>query len=137
MPLQLGGVETERAQIVSFDESCPQQASEASKEVVRLMASGFRRDYSHDSPGEVRLTPPPRPEGMSVMRILSENGDDRLTWDRNDPNQIKEAYKQFRNFLKKGYQAFSVMATGKKGHKLDDFDPLAEEILMVPATVPG
>jgi len=137
MPLQMGGVETERPKTLVFDTECPDQAREVSEELTRLMNAGFIIDEDHDKLGEFRVLPPPRPKKMSVMRALTSKGDDRLTWDRSEPSQVKDALKRFKDFLSKGYKAFAVLANGKKGHRLDDFDPLAEEILMVPATMPG
>lgn len=137
MPLQLGGVETERPKIITYDPEDQNELAEVDKILKGLYREGFKLDPEHFNPGEFRLVPPPKSDNVGVMRVLSQNGDDRLTWDRNDPNQVKDAYKKFKDFIKKGYQAFAVLATGDKGHKLDEFDPLAEEILMVPATVPG
>jgi hypothetical protein len=135
--LQLGGIETERPKIISFDPNCPIQKSEADAELNRLLGMGFLLDMDFEQEGELRLKPPPKDERVSVMRILSENGDDRLTWDREKPNEVKDAYKKFKDFLKKGYKAFIATASGKKGHSIDEFDPLAEEIIMVPSTMPG
>jgi hypothetical protein len=137
MPLQLGGVETERPKIITYDPENRDELAEVDKELRRFTKQGFRIDVNHHEPGEYRLLPPAKADHIGVMRILSQNGDDRLTWDRNNPGEIKDAFKKFKDFIKKGYQAFAVLATGKKGHKLDDFDPLMEEIIMVPATVPG
>lgn len=46
--------------------------------------------------------------------------------------------------LKKGYTAFAMLASGKRGHKITDFDPALQEILfsnrevlLVPPTIPG
>ena len=135
MPLQLGGVETERPKLITWDTECSTQSKEAQEEIQRLKKQGFKTNTVES--GWVQMSPPPKPANLGVMRILSKNGDDRLTWDRGNPGEIKDAYKKFKDFVKKGYQAFAVMATGGKGHKLDDFDPLMEEIIMVPGTVPG
>ena len=135
--LMLNTAETRRAELVLFDPESAQSRLEAQVEVNKLLDEGFTLDDQSSANGQWRLIPPRRPMGRSVMRILSQNGDDRLLWDRNRAAEVKEAYKEFTKLIGKGYKAFCVMANGQKGHQLDDFDPFAEEILMVPATVPG
>ena len=72
-----------------------------------------------------------------VMVILSEKGDERLVWDKENGKEAKEAKAKFEDLIKKGYMAFSVDAKGKKNRKIEEFDVDAEEILMVPKTVRG
>lgn len=72
-----------------------------------------------------------------VIKILSENGDDRIVWDKDDGREAKEAKAKFQELLKKGYKAYSVDASGNKGRKIEEFDVDAEEILMVSETVKG
>lgn len=135
MPLQMGGIETERPKLIIWDTDSTEESKEAKCEISRYERLGFR--VSTAKAGHVKLVPPPKRPGLSVMRVLTDNGDDRLTWDRSKPTEIKDAIKKFKDFLSKGYKAFAVMANGQKGHRLDDFDPLMEEIIMVPSTVPG
>lgn len=73
----------------------------------------------------------------SILKILSEEGDTRLTWDRENGNEALEAKKKFTDLLKQGYTAYSVDVNGKKNRKIEEFDVDAEEILMVPKTVKG
>lgn len=137
MPLVMGGVETERANLVIFDTEDPTQIHEASVKVGELIGKGFSIDELRSRPGEVRLIPPKKKSSMGFMRVLTKNGDDRIVWDRDFPDQIKDAYKMFKDLLAKGYTAYIAMTNGEKGHSIDEFDPLAEEIIMVPGTMPG
>lgn len=73
----------------------------------------------------------------NILKILTEDGDDRLTWDRENGQQAKEAKAKFFEFLKKGYKAFSVDVKGEKNRRIDEFDVDAEEILMIPPTSQG
>jgi hypothetical protein len=70
------------------------------------------------------------------LTILSESGDDQITWDRDDAAQTSDAEKAFDKFKKDGCQFFKV---GKKGKQtpITKFDPAAEEILVVKTTKKG
>lgn len=72
-----------------------------------------------------------------ILKILTENGDDRVTWDKENGRQAKEAKAKFIELLGKGYMAFSVDNEGRKNKKIREFDVDAEEIIMVPQTVKG
>lgn len=136
MPLALGGDSTERAQILSFDPAIEAQAQEAAERLDAFTKRGFRIS-DKSSPGKVVLEPPPRDMNIGVFRVLSENGDDRIVWDRRVAGQVKEAFQKFKDLLARGYAAYATLASGKKGHRIEDFDPGLEEVLFVPATMPG
>jgi len=72
-----------------------------------------------------------------IMKILTENGDERLVWDMDNGQEAKEAKKKFMELIRRGYKAYSVDHQGKKNRKIEEFDVEAEEILMVPETVQG
>lgn len=72
-----------------------------------------------------------------IMKILSESGDDRLTWDKEDGHAAKAAKLQFEKLIGQGYKAYSVDASGNKKRRIHEFDVDAEEILMIPKTVRG
>jgi predicted Rdx family selenoprotein len=143
MPLQLGGVETKRRQVVVWDEKDLTQCLDAADKIEDLLKSGFT--VSSKDVGEVTLTPPARDPNIGVFRILSQNGDDRVIWDRRDAGQVKEAFEKFRELLtKKGYTAYAATEDGKRGHKITAFDPGLEEVILgageailVPKTAAG
>lgn len=72
-----------------------------------------------------------------IMKILCENGDDRIIWDKDNGREAKEAKAKFLELLKKGYKAYSVSPDGKKHRRIHEFDVDAQEVLMVPATAKG
>jgi hypothetical protein len=142
MPLQLGGVETKRRQVVVWDIKDPDQHSDAMDKIVDLKNEGFT--ISSGEIGEVTLDPPKRDPNIGVFRILSQNGDDRVIWDRRCKDQVKEAFQKFKELLEKGYTAYAASPDGKRGHKITAFDPGLQEIILgageailVPKTVPG
>lgn len=144
MPLQLGGVETLRPQVIVWDPNSERQIDDAKERVERLLRQGFSTVKAEYSNGEVILRPPPKDENIGVFRVLSDNGDDRIIWDRRDKNQVKEAFAVFKKYMDKGYTAYVVNEDGSHGHKITEFDPGLEEIIMnageailVPKTKPG
>lgn len=72
-----------------------------------------------------------------TMRILDLNGDRRIVWRRQSIPEIEDAKKEFRKAIIDGHIAFKVDKSGARGEKLTEFDPLAEEIILVPPIVGG
>lgn len=73
----------------------------------------------------------------SVMKILNETGDERITWTKENGKQAIKAKEQFEKLLGKGYKAFSVDSKGNKKTQITEFDVDAEEIIMIPPTAKG
>lgn len=142
MPLVMPDFSTERPQVIVFDPGSDAERAEAEQREEMLVRQGFR--VRSRRRGKVMLQPPPRGETVRVLRVLTDNGDDRIVWDRTNPSQVRDAFKKFREFMGKGYRAYATTAGSKKGHRIDEFDPGLEEILLsekevtlVPPTVPG
>jgi len=74
---------------------------------------------------------------IGIMRILDMNGDRRIVWRKKSIPEIEEAKKEFRKAIIDGHIAFKVDNGGSKGEKLTEFDPTAEEIILVPPMVGG
>lgn len=145
MPLVLNNAETERPKEFLWNPLCPDESNEMMESIRSHMARGFK-GYVDQKNGMAVLTPPELNPEMFMFRVLTENGDDRLVWDRRDLEQIEEARKTFNDYIKKGYRAYVVRRCGgEKGSQVDSFDALYEEVvmvkgkdaLMVPPTVPG
>jgi hypothetical protein len=85
----------------------------------------------------------PRPR-MAVLRILNGSGDTTVSWDperlaQADPEAeaaVKEAERLFAKARTEGAVAFRINAD-QPATRLTEFDPQAEEILVVPAMVGG
>lgn len=135
MPLQMGDVSSNRDQIILFDPNNLTERTEAENKAAKLMKAGFLLGEKTDS--KIELLHPKRDPNQGLFRILSENGDDHVVWDRRDPQQVREAFAKFKEFQGKGYTAYATNSDGKKGHKIEDFDPGLEEIILVPSTMPG
>ena len=72
-----------------------------------------------------------------VMKILNQEGDERIVWDKENGMEAKQAKERFLKLLKDGWLAYSVDRDGNKNRKITEFDVDAEEILMVPKTAKG
>lgn len=74
---------------------------------------------------------------MGTMAIMGTEGDVKLEWNPDDPEDVRKARETFDTLKKKGFMAFSVKAGGKKGALLPEFDPHVASIVMVPAVAGG
>ncbi len=66
-----------------------------------------------------------------------KEGDVKLQWDPSDKDEVAATELTFEKLKKKGYQFFKMTFGGKKGTKIDKFDPKIESILGIPHTVGG
>lgn len=81
---------------------------------------------------------------MGMLRVLSRHGDDRYTWDETaveigDPEAvaaIREVERIFKEERARGATAVRI-APDKPAERIDEFDPTAKQILMVPRVVGG
>lgn len=81
---------------------------------------------------------------MAKLRILSARGDTVVEWDEHrldvgDPEAlaaVREAERIFGEQRARGATAFRV-APDQRAERLDEFDPTAEQIIMVPRVAGG
>ncbi len=81
---------------------------------------------------------------MGMLRIISKRGDDRLLWNAEDAlagdaeakAAVQEAERIFAKEQAKGATAFRV-EPGKPIERVEQLDPQAEQIVMVPRVVGG
>lgn len=81
---------------------------------------------------------------MSMLRVMSRRGDDRVAWDVRqaevgDPEAIaaiREAERIFAEERARGGTAFKV-EKGQAPVRIDQFDQTAEQIVIVPRVVGG
>jgi hypothetical protein len=132
--------ETERPKRIVWDPRLPEDIEEAHSTIESLKSQGFklRGSIAENSKGVAVLDPPKfDSENYGFMRVLDESGDSRVVWDRRETSQVKEAGRKFYEMLKKGYKAYVARSDGSRGSRLEDFDALLEEIIMVPETMPS
>jgi hypothetical protein len=81
---------------------------------------------------------------MAKLRVLSSRGDTVVEWDerkveRRDPEAlaaVREAERIFEEQRARGATAF-VVTPEKPARRIDQFDPMAEQIIMVPRVAGG
>ena len=81
---------------------------------------------------------------MGILRVISKRGDDRVQWNEQDVlagdaeanAAIREAERIFARERARGATAFRVEA-GKPVERLEQFDPQAGQIILVPRVVGG
>lgn len=81
---------------------------------------------------------------MGTLRVISSRGDDRVQWNEQDAQAgdsvaiaaIQEAERIFAKERTKGATAFRVVE-GKPAERLEQFDPQAKQIILVPRVVGG
>jgi hypothetical protein len=76
-------------------------------------------------------------DGRNAMAIMSMQGDTKVIWDPQKPDEIEVAKETFNKLKKKGYAAFSVSDDGSKGEQIREFDPKAGRIIMAAPMVGG
>jgi hypothetical protein len=77
-------------------------------------------------------------ETHGEMAVMDMSGDTKVIWSRDNADEVEMARKQFAEFKKKGFAAFSVKGkNGDKDVQIHEFDPSAERIIFIPPMVGG
>jgi hypothetical protein len=76
-------------------------------------------------------------EATGDLCVLDESGDNRIQWDRYNPEQVAAAKARFDELKSKRYLAYRVSRGGWQGEVIDKFDPNAERIIMNAQMVGG
>jgi len=131
MPLQLAAdPSTELPKRVVWDPDKPDDYKAAFQRVQELTDQGFTVDYT--GVGEVLLSPPPFNSDQLLIRVLDDNGDSRILWNRKRQAEVEDARRRFDEYMKKGYRAYVCRSDGSKGARVETFDALLEEIIVAP-----
>lgn len=72
---------------------------------------------------------------MAVM--TPADGDLKVIWDSDKPEEVAHARKTFTEFKSKGYLAYQVNKAGDKGEVMKDFNAEAEKIILAPRMMGG
>lgn len=71
--------------------------------------------------------------GDGEIAVMGKEGDVKTIWDRSKPDEVENARETFNRMRKKGYLAFRVTdKAGERGEQMNEFDPTAERMIMVP-----
>ena len=84
---------------------------------------------------DVDLLPPAGKTGALIIPKFDQ-GHAKLAWDKNDPKDVEIAREEFKKAKASGYAAYRVDPKDPKGNTkgeiLTEFDPNAEQIIMLP-----
>lgn len=69
---------------------------------------------------------------MSLMEVMDPSGHSKHIWDAGIPAEVDAARELFKTLVKKGYRAFHVKGDGEEGKQMNEFDPQAGKLIMVP-----
>jgi hypothetical protein len=135
--LMLNTPETSRPKRFMYDPDVPGDVEAVQAQAAALRERGFKFSAHESSWGEMVFYPPEKDPHHGCMRIMCDDGDKRVVWDRRSPDEVREAFAKFKELIDSDHRAYVSRSDGSRGSKLDAFDPLLEEILMVPPTMPG
>ena len=72
---------------------------------------------------------------LHLLRILDAHGDTKYTFDPDNPIEVDDAEKRFRDLMERGFSAFDVSAM--PGRVMKTFDPQASEVIVTPRYAGG
>lgn len=68
----------------------------------------------------------------TVLETSGGAGDTRLTWNRDNADEVETARTVFNNLRGRGYDAYAVLVNGRPGEIITEFNPQAEKMIMAP-----
>jgi hypothetical protein len=68
---------------------------------------------------------------QGTMSIMGKEGDLKVTWNSDEPDEVAAARVQFSNLVGKGYLAFKTDKKGGQGEQMREFDVTAERVILV------
>jgi hypothetical protein len=74
---------------------------------------------------------------QGTISTLDQSGDFKVTWSHDNADEVEIARGTYEKLKKKGYAAFRMLDRGQRGEQIREFDPRAEQIIMVPPVVGG
>jgi hypothetical protein len=74
---------------------------------------------------------------MGTLKTLSHEGDTRISWDADNPDEVAVAREAFLRLIRRGYLAYTADGDEARGSQIHAFDPEAETVVLVPALQGG
>lgn len=69
--------------------------------------------------------------------VMDHTGDTKSIWNPDNPDEVSAARSTFDSLKSKGYLAYTVEESGKRGSLIHSFDPRAGKIIMSPPMAGG
>lgn len=67
---------------------------------------------------------------MAQLKIMGTRGDESITWDPNNEEEVEQAQQKFTELREAGYNIYA-------GERVDEFDPTLGELIAVPPMAGG
>ena len=74
---------------------------------------------------------------IGELRIMGRQGDARLLWNSDIPEEVIKVKAQFEEAMKRKCLAFEGTPDGSPGKRITEFNPLAERIVIIPQLAGG
>jgi hypothetical protein len=74
---------------------------------------------------------------VNELQVMDRTGDSKTIWDPDKADEVAAARETYNKLKAKGYGAFRVDKKGEAGTRLDEFDPQAGAIIMIPRFAGG
>lgn len=74
---------------------------------------------------------------FGTLKVMDQTGHSKITWRRDNEEEVAIARTMFDEMISKGKSAFRVGSDGGKGERITSFDPRAEAIIIVSQLVGG
>lgn len=74
----------------------------------------------------------PQEPGHIAMAVMGSGGDIKKIWNKSNEDEVEDARRTFYDMRRKGYLAFRANKDGGRGEQIREFDPDAEQMIMVP-----
>jgi phosphoribosylformimino-5-aminoimidazole carboxamide ribonucleotide (ProFAR) isomerase len=69
---------------------------------------------------------------VGELNVLDQTGDLKTMWNKENPDEVEAARKQFEELKAKKFLSFDVDKDGSKGKMIKEFNPHAEKLIMTP-----
>lgn len=73
----------------------------------------------------------------SELAVMGVEGDVKTIWNPQNTDEVENARETFKSFRAKRYLAFRVTGDGSQGEQMNEFDPNASKMILVPPMAGG
>ncbi len=74
---------------------------------------------------------------VNTLEVMDRTGDTKTIWNPDNADEVSTARETYNKLKAKGYGAFRVDKKGEAGTRIDEFDPQAGAIIMIPRFAGG
>ena len=68
----------------------------------------------------------------NYMDVMNPSGHTKVEWNPSNPTEVQVARDTFERMTDEGYSAFKLDSRDNQGQRIDEFDPSARRMILVP-----